>query len=82
MLIIGVNGCAFVDPAAAVIVGVDPQGYFTLATGRDLPRIRDSRAPSVGSDALDLKQRCAFVLNYKIVNDFFAFDNRFKIESG
>jgi hypothetical protein len=78
--IIGVNDGAFIYSAAAVIIGVDLKGYFALAPGRDLPRIRDSRAPSVRSDALDLKKCCPIVLNNKIVGYLFSFDNRFKFE--
>ena len=52
------------------MVGTNAQGNFSLAAGRDLPRIGDSRAPSVGFDFLNLKRRRTFVLNDKIMDDF------------
>ena len=77
-LIIGMNGCTLIDFATAVTFGSNLERYFALAAGRDLSRIRDSRAPSVRFDFLDLKERCSFILNNKIVGNVLTFDNRWK----
>jgi len=57
----------FGNAASAVTFGFDLDRDFSLTAGRDLPRVRDSRAPSGGFN-LDNLQRCiAFILNNKIM---------------
>jgi hypothetical protein len=48
IFIIGINTGGLFHFPTAITFGVDFQGYFSLATGGDLPRKRDSRAPSAG----------------------------------
>ena len=79
--VIGINTGGFLHAASAIAFGIDLQGYFSLAAGGDLSRIRDRRAPSAGLDAIH-RQRCiTLVLNDKVVHDPGIFQNRGKVIS-
>jgi len=63
-------------------MGVDFNGDFSLAPGRDLPGEIGSRAPSAGLDPHDLQRGISPILNRKIVNQLLSIGNPFKLKIG
>lgn len=71
-------GRTFMQCASSKSLGIYFNGYFSLASGRDLLRIRSSRTPSAGLDTLNLEFSRTFVLYDKIMDNLIAFKSRFK----
>lgn len=74
--IIGKHGNGFCQLSSAIPFCGHDNADFSLAAGRDLPRIRGSRAPSPGFDFGDLQLCRALVLDDIIVFGFLPLDHR------
>lgn len=79
LLIIGCDGDVFIYVSPAIPAGSNFDFNFSLAAGRDLSRVRDSRTPSVGMDLFDLKRCGSFVLNNEIMDDVGPVQNRLSV---
>jgi hypothetical protein len=67
--VVGFNGYSFCQRSSTITRGIDFYGNFSLATGRDLSRIRDSRTPSPGFNLFNLKRICPLVVENIIMDD-------------
>ncbi len=65
---------------STITAGTQFQCDLSLATGRDLPRIRGRRATSAGFDTGDLKLSGSFVLHNVVVVDAFTTHHRLKLK--
>jgi hypothetical protein len=65
--------------SAAIASGVSLDFYRSLAAGKDLFRIRNSRAASAGLYFFNVKRCRSFVLNFKAMMDLGAFRYRFEL---
>jgi len=65
--------------SATITSGVSLDFYRSLAAGRDLFRIRNSRAASAGPYFFNVKRCRSFILNYNAMMDFGAFRYRFEL---
>jgi len=77
---IGFYAGSFVNDFSAVTTCCDINCDFSLAAGRDLPRVRDSSAPSPGSDIQNFKHFRPAVLNNEVVLNVSPFYNRGKFK--
>ena len=73
------NRGGFFKIASAVTAGSQFQCYFSLATGRDLPRKRGRRATSAGFDTGNFELSGALVLHDVVVGDVLPTHHRLKL---
>ncbi len=69
----------FFEFSAAIASGVPFDFYRSLAAGRDLFRIRNSRAASAGTYFFNVKRCRSLILNFKSMMDLGAVRCRFEL---
>ena len=80
--IVGSDTGPLVQGTAAVTGGFDLDLYFSLSTGRDLSRVRDSSAASTGFDIRDFQRLRAPVLDGELVAHFDTLDHGLEFPTG
>ncbi len=79
--VIGIDNDILFESSVPVAARIPFYFDASLAPGRDLFRVRNSRAPSAGSDLFDPERGGTLVLDFKFMGYLGPLRNRFKVVS-